>query len=102
LTNDSAIEAEANPLNFESTNAKFDLLLGGAISKTQIELFFEFSTELFKKETIEKYIQYYQEIIIKTLENPSVKLKDITVLSQKDAEAILSFSQITSTEEYDF
>ena len=102
LTNENTVETDANALSFESTSAKFDLLLGGGISKTEIDLFFEFSTELFKKETIEKYVQYYQEIIIKTLENPSVKLKDITVLSQKDAEAILSFSQVTSTDEYDF
>ncbi|MCX6584774.1 MAG: amino acid adenylation domain-containing protein [Candidatus Aminicenantes bacterium] len=61
--------------------AKFDLLFTGKDSGESGNLFFtvKYSTELFKKETIERFINYFKEIVSVVIENEAMALKDIGI-----------------------
>jgi surfactin family lipopeptide synthetase A/fengycin family lipopeptide synthetase D/tyrocidine synthetase-3 len=40
---------------------------------------FEFSTDLFKKETIEMFVKNFKEVAERIPEDPEVRLKDFTI-----------------------
>ncbi|HLP45683.1 MAG TPA: amino acid adenylation domain-containing protein, partial [Candidatus Kapabacteria bacterium] len=67
------------PLEEKSLQAKFDLLFTGRDSGENENLLFfiEYSTELFKKEQIERFITYFKEIVSAVTENEVIILKDI-------------------------
>ncbi|MCP4157718.1 MAG: hypothetical protein GY757_58960, partial [bacterium] len=39
----------------------------------------QYATALFKRNSIEKYVTYFQEIAAAVVENPNMKLKEISV-----------------------
>lgn len=59
--------------------SKFDLTIVGSQENDQLFFTFEYCTKLFKKETIEKFIKYFQEIVKCVVENESVLLQDIKI-----------------------
>jgi amino acid adenylation domain-containing protein len=59
--------------------AKFDLTLYAIEDLKTIDLYFRYSTQLFKRATIEKLMHYYIEIIEQAVENREIKLRDIKV-----------------------
>ncbi|MCP4148345.1 MAG: non-ribosomal peptide synthetase, partial [bacterium] len=61
---------------YEQKTAKFDLTLGIDLKK-KLAFSFEYSTTLFKKETIERYAANFKEIISAVLKNDNIKIKDI-------------------------
>ena len=62
-------------LNF----AKFDLHFLAIERNHTLEIILRYSTELFKKNTAEKIIQHFVEIIGQVIETPSIKLADIEI-----------------------
>jgi tyrocidine synthetase-3 len=69
------------PCEDERGQAKFDLLFTGMDTGAGDNLVFdiEYSTELFKKEKIERFITYFRQISSAVIENESIPLKDIKI-----------------------
>lgn len=58
---------------------RFDLALTGTNIGKNITLSMEYGTSLFKKETIEKIITYFKQIMTNVIGNRDIKLKDIKI-----------------------
>lgn len=67
------------PYNDEYFQSKFDILFTGSDSGETENLFFavEYSTELFRREKIERLISYFRDIISAIEKNEYAVLKDI-------------------------
>ncbi len=75
-------QIEMAPLEFESGISLFDFMLGAVEVDGTIFMTLEFSTQLFKPSTMEKMADRYLEVVDQTTENPSIKLKDISVIRE--------------------
>jgi tyrocidine synthetase-3 len=65
--------------NYEKIHAPFDLIFTGAESGETMNFFINYSTVLFKKETIEKIVADFMGVISAVLKDPGMKLGDIEV-----------------------
>ena len=72
-----------------NTVSIFDLLLTTAEAQGQTLLSFEYSTSLFKKETIERFIIYFKKIISAIVADQSKKILDIDILIEKEKQQLL-------------
>lgn len=70
---------QADTIAYENKSAKFDITFTAVERKENFYCSFEYRTDLFKKETIQRYIRNLSEIIGALLENRSILLKDIEV-----------------------
>jgi amino acid adenylation domain-containing protein len=77
------------PYSYETRTAKFDLTLVGKKGEDRLSFVFEYSTALFKEETIGRFSRYLKEIVSLVLDNPAVKLSEINILSEEDKEWLL-------------
>ncbi|UCH94257.1 MAG: amino acid adenylation domain-containing protein [Candidatus Aminicenantes bacterium] len=77
---------------------KFDILLTGVDTGEELFLVLEYSTELFKKETIQRFIKYYKEIVSAVLANESIPLKNINI----SHDLVIATSKIYQTNESNF
>ncbi|MGD2087189.1 MAG: SDR family NAD(P)-dependent oxidoreductase [Candidatus Aminicenantes bacterium] len=59
--------------------SKFDIQLICMEAGEKIIFTMEYCTKLFKRETIEKFIKYFKEIVSTVAENPVIKLENITI-----------------------
>ncbi|UCH96409.1 MAG: amino acid adenylation domain-containing protein, partial [Candidatus Aminicenantes bacterium] len=64
----------------ESAPIKFDLFFAGGEAGNTLSFSMQYSIELFKKETIEKFSKYFKEIVAAVVENEAVKLRDIKII----------------------
>lgn len=64
---------------YEYSLSKFDISLLIREVRNQLILSFEYSTKLFKRETMERLIVYFKEIVSEVLGNRDKKLRDITI-----------------------
>jgi tyrocidine synthetase III len=75
----------------QSETSKFDLTL--TIEEGQdkeYDFTFTYSTALFKEDTIKRFNGYFKRILTAILDDPSVLLKDISILSHQEKEEILN------------
>ncbi len=95
---DTSVMAETvvdeNDLNIETVGfdrsmSKFDLSLGLTEFDNGFNCSIEYSTDLFKEETIRKYADYLELLISQILKNPNVKLSELTLLSEEGYDAIV-------------
>jgi fengycin family lipopeptide synthetase D len=63
----------------ETSASRFDLILAGEDLEKTILLRFEYCTRLFSKETIRRFLKYFQEIIAIVNENINLPLEDINI-----------------------
>jgi amino acid adenylation domain-containing protein/thioester reductase-like protein/non-ribosomal peptide synthase protein (TIGR01720 family) len=80
------------PYNYRRTTSKFDMaLFAEEVDETEQGLPFEleYSTKLFKEETILRFINYFNNIISDVLKNPAKKLAEIEIISTEEKEQIL-------------
>jgi hypothetical protein len=59
--------------------SKFDLYLYGEERDGRMVFFLDYSTQLFKQETIDMYIKNFKEVVSQVVENKDVKLQDIVI-----------------------
>ncbi|HLP44508.1 MAG TPA: amino acid adenylation domain-containing protein [Candidatus Kapabacteria bacterium] len=64
---------------YNSSSSRFDLSLFAINAEDEILFSFEYCSELFRKEKIEKFIKYFLEIITQVLKNINIKLCDINI-----------------------
>ncbi|MGO4294302.1 amino acid adenylation domain-containing protein [Chitinophaga sp. RAB17] len=64
---------------YSSKVSKFDLMLTSVESEHQVNFEVEFSTALFKPETIVRFTDFYKQVLIAVTEAPDKKLADIVL-----------------------
>jgi tyrocidine synthetase-3 len=67
------------PYHFYNRSSKFDMTLWANEIGKEIIFNLEYSTELFKRTTMEKFAHRFVEIIKQVIENRNIKLKDINI-----------------------
>jgi amino acid adenylation domain-containing protein/thioester reductase-like protein len=77
------------PYDFELNISKFDLELIARETVEGVSFTFVYCTELFKKKTIERFINYYKKIVSSILHNSSIKIAGIDIISEKEKKRLL-------------
>ncbi len=77
------------PYEFENKTSKFDVSLTCVEAEEKLLLSFEYSTKLFKQETIERFITYFVHITQEVLENSRKKISDIEIITEEEKKRIL-------------
>ncbi len=75
--------------NYKNRSSKFDLSLYAMEVGPQLHFYFEYSTTLFKPQTIQRMITYFKEILSHIITSPATKLLDINWLPPAEKEQIL-------------
>ncbi len=77
--------------------SKFDLTLVAYESRENLYFSFEYSTDLFKKETIENFVSYFKRIISSIITESTMKISDIEIISDNEKLQILNEFNNTKT-----
>ncbi|MFC2146264.1 amino acid adenylation domain-containing protein, partial [Acidobacteriota bacterium] len=77
------------PFEIENNISKFDITLQVVESGTKLFLACEYCTELFKKETIDRFIKYFMKIVSSVLDDPEQKISEIEILPEEEKQRIL-------------
>jgi len=77
------------PVEFEKTTARFDLNFMAYEGDKKIHFVLEYSTSLFKKETIQRFVGYLTQISKIVGENPEIPVAEIEILSQAERHKLL-------------
>ncbi|NIM15274.1 MAG: amino acid adenylation domain-containing protein, partial [Candidatus Aminicenantes bacterium] len=72
----------------EAADAKFDITIAGGGAGDHCSFFIEYSTKLFKKETMQRYISYFKEIAVAAAKDADILLKDIIVSTDLSVVAV--------------
>jgi tyrocidine synthetase-3 len=82
---------KVSPYKSENRTAKFDLVLACVESESEDRLFFtyEYCTKLFRKETIEKFVVYLKKIANTVIQNPSINIADIEIITEQEKRQVL-------------
>jgi amino acid adenylation domain-containing protein len=72
------------PLDLENINAKFDLTLSIQESESGLECGWEYKTDLFDRETIERMAVNFQALLIGIVTNPQQRVAQLPILNQID------------------
>jgi tyrocidine synthetase-3 len=75
--------------NYEYNKSKFDLNLAGEEKEGRLVFTLEYGSELFKTETIHRFISYLKVIISSVLENPGQFIGEIEILSREEKKRLL-------------
>jgi amino acid adenylation domain-containing protein len=75
---------KVTPYEFQRSSSKFDLSLIGIEADKDLYFILEYSTELFREESVESFIDYFKDIVSSVLEDPKKKISDIQIGSQDD------------------
>ncbi|MGE5341276.1 MAG: amino acid adenylation domain-containing protein [Candidatus Omnitrophota bacterium] len=89
-----------SPVSVESTTSKFDLTLTGIEAEHGFRFSFEYSTKLFKRETIERFSEYLMNVIrdvIETSENKDRLISEIEIITEEEKEQVLQSFNDTGT-----
>ncbi|MCP5053790.1 MAG: amino acid adenylation domain-containing protein, partial [bacterium] len=68
--------------------SKFDLTLG-AVAAEKIYLSFEYCTKLFKKETIERFVSYFNKIVTAVITGSGQAIAEIEIISEEERKQVL-------------
>jgi len=77
------------PYSFENKISKFDITLSAVEAGEEIAFNIEYCTKLFKRETIERVIEHFINILREVVENPEIKISEIEMLSKEEKRKIL-------------
>jgi len=81
---------EFKPYNFENGTSKFDITLTASEEQGQAAFNLEYSTKLFKEDTIKQFSVHFTNVLKQIAENPEDKLSAIDVLTDEEKRTILS------------
>jgi hypothetical protein len=71
--------SESADFAFAETQSKFDLILTSIEKIDRLIFLIAYSSGLFKRGTIERFIKYFKEILSTVTDNKDIKLKDIKI-----------------------
>ncbi|UCH94267.1 MAG: SDR family NAD(P)-dependent oxidoreductase, partial [Candidatus Aminicenantes bacterium] len=78
-----------NLVEYDTGISKYDLTLTVMEAKERLECRIEYCTRLFKAETIEKFIRYFNKTFSFLVENPGAVLREIELLAEEEKQQIL-------------
>ncbi|MCP4151899.1 MAG: amino acid adenylation domain-containing protein, partial [bacterium] len=78
-----------SPYPYEHKTAKFDINLEVIEKKDKPHVIFEYSTALFKKETIGRFISYFMQITASVIKNPGQEIYKIDILPEAEKQRLL-------------
>ncbi|HLP61124.1 MAG TPA: condensation domain-containing protein, partial [Candidatus Deferrimicrobium sp.] len=85
------------PYEYENNTAKFDLTLVGIEAGAKLLFTFEYSTHLFKPETIDRFILYFKKVIASIVKNKDQRISGIEIISKEEKAHILENFNNTGT-----
>ncbi|MCP5052486.1 MAG: AMP-binding protein, partial [bacterium] len=77
------------PVPFESRIAKFDLTLGCMEMDDHLSCNLEYSTGLFKHETIQRFIGYFKRIVSSVAVSNDIKISGIEIITEEEKQQLL-------------
>jgi amino acid adenylation domain-containing protein len=77
------------PFDYKMNISKFDMTLVVVEAGEKLFLYLEYSTKLFKEETIKRFISYFKKIVAILLENPGIRISEIEIISEEEKRKIL-------------
>ena len=77
------------PIDLESATAKFDLSLEVEEQIDGLLVTFEYSTDLFAPETIERMLAHFQNLLTAVVRDPSQRVGEMPLLSQTERDQLL-------------
>ncbi|MGB7605272.1 MAG: amino acid adenylation domain-containing protein, partial [Lutisporaceae bacterium] len=83
---------------FKGKVSKFDMILEAEEKGEEIRFNLEYCTKLFKRETIERVIKHFINILKEVAENPEIELCKINMLSEEEKREVLVAFNDTKTE----
>jgi amino acid adenylation domain-containing protein len=89
---------ELTPLQLEERTAKFDLTLFISETGAEIDAAFEYSSDLFDRETIERLASHLRTLLAAAASDPSRKVSGLPLLNEDERRRILSDWNDTSAE----
>ncbi|WP_339158297.1 amino acid adenylation domain-containing protein [Paenibacillus sp. FSL W8-0186] len=85
------------PYPFDNGTSKFDLMVTAAEEGAEIRLDIEYAVKLFRKDTIERLIAHYVQILRAVTADMDIKLCDIGLLLEKERRQIIADFNDTAT-----
>jgi acyl carrier protein len=76
-------------LEYQNKTSKFDITLTVREVGERLVFSIEYDTFLFKKETIQRFIHFFNVIISSVIKNPGIRLSDIDLLTEEDKSQLL-------------
>ena len=86
------------PYETDSRIAKFDLTLEASEGESELYFSVEYSTALFREETIARMIGHYRQLIEEVLLKPRARISDLELLTEAERQQILSDFNATEAE----
>ncbi|APF18146.1 amino acid adenylation domain protein [Caldithrix abyssi DSM 13497] len=80
---------EVEPLELETGSIKFDLVLSINITDGLIRGSFGYKSDLFKKETVERFIKYFKNLTRQAIQNPDTRSWQLPILDAVEQNHIL-------------
>jgi tyrocidine synthetase-3 len=88
---------QAPPPRRDNRTAKFDITLMLHEQPDTLHAMFQYSTRLFKEETIQRFIAYFNNVLAAVVNNPAAKLSDIELIPEAEKKRILEDFNRTET-----
>ncbi|MCP4154989.1 MAG: AMP-binding protein, partial [bacterium] len=77
------------PYTRENRTAKFDITLQAVENGDKCSCIMEYSTKLFKPQTIRRFIAYFKNILGKVIENPQLNIRQLEIISPREKKQVL-------------
>ncbi len=77
------------PIDHNMHVSKFDLILTAVEEAGRFDFFLTYSTDLFKQETVHRFIDYFKRILNSVLEDRNLEISGIDILSEAEKERLL-------------
>ncbi|MCP4158399.1 MAG: AMP-binding protein, partial [bacterium] len=85
------------PHNFENTIAKFDLSFTAIEGEDTLYIALEYCTHLFKGETLERFGNYFKQIIHGISTDPGIKISGLEIITEEEKRLVLEEFNRTAT-----
>jgi amino acid adenylation domain-containing protein len=82
-------DLEVRTYQYETESSKFDLTLTTVEAGPRLSMEFEYSTALFKKSTVERFISYFKRILGAVLQDRHREIRRIEMIREDEKEKIL-------------
>ena len=89
---------QARDFNLPWTTSKFDLTLAMRERGGLIEGVFEYNTDLFERESVERMSGHFKKIALSFIENPDERVSQLSILTSKERRLIVDDWNNTATE----
>ncbi|MDQ1351194.1 MAG: tyrocidine synthetase, partial [Acidobacteriota bacterium] len=83
------LDLKLSPYPYKNKTAKFDISLTAVEAKEKLFFNFEYSTKLFKEETIKRFIAYFKNIVNGVILDKDRKISDFEIIMEEEKKRIL-------------